>query len=66
MTVQKSDPLNANGVPLPAAEAQVLKNGTPSTLSDIDVRPTSLRPDGAYSIIFTLPASLHASRLLAQ
>jgi hypothetical protein len=39
MTVQKSDPLNANGVPLPAAEVQVLKNGLPSTLPDIDVRP---------------------------
>lgn len=38
MTVHKagSDPLNANGVPLPPAEAQVLKNGLPSTLHDID------------------------------
>ncbi|KAI0297532.1 branched-chain amino acid aminotransferase II [Multifurca ochricompacta] len=36
MTIQKSLPLNANGVPLSAAEAQVLKNGLPSTLSDID------------------------------
>jgi len=47
MTVQKSDPLNANGVPLPAAEAQVLKNGLLSTLPDIDVwpRPILLLPD---------------------
>jgi len=29
--------LNANGVPLPAADAQVLKNGLSSTLPDIDV-----------------------------
>lgn len=68
MTVQKSDPLNANGVPLPAAEVEVLKNGLPSTLPDIDVRPnfTTVRPDGAYHIICTLPASPHASRLLAR
>jgi hypothetical protein len=37
MTLPKSDPLNANGVPLTAAEAQVLKNGLPSALLDIDV-----------------------------
>ena len=40
MTVQKSGPFNANGVPLPATEAQVLKNGLPSTLPDIDVWPS--------------------------
>jgi len=37
MTIPKPDPLNANGIPLPAAEAQVLKNGLPSTFPDIDV-----------------------------
>jgi hypothetical protein len=37
MTIHKSGPLNANGVPLPTAEAQVLKNGLPSSLPDIDV-----------------------------
>ena len=36
-----SGPLNANGVPLPPPEAQVLKNGLPS-LPDIDVCPVSL------------------------
>ncbi|KAI0264978.1 branched-chain amino acid aminotransferase II [Gloeopeniophorella convolvens] len=36
MTVEKSGPLNANGIPLPASEVQVLKNGLPSTLPDID------------------------------
>lgn len=44
MTVHKagSGSLNANGVPLPPTEAQVLKNGLPSTLPDIDVCPVSL------------------------
>ncbi|KAI0288885.1 branched-chain amino acid aminotransferase II [Russula brevipes] len=36
MTIQKSGPLNANGVPLPVVEAQALKNGLPSTLPDLD------------------------------
>ena len=46
MTVYKG-PLNANGVPLPPTEAQVLKNGLPSTLSEIDVCTFSLRRDDA-------------------
>ena len=63
MTIPKPDPLNANGTPLPATEAQVLKNGLPSTLPDIDVRPTLLRPDGAYCIL--LSVSPHSSQLPA-
>ncbi len=57
MTVQKSDPLNANGVPLPAAEAQVLKNGLPSTLPDIDVwpRPILLLQDEADPLLALTP-----------
>jgi hypothetical protein len=35
--IQQSTPLNANGVPLSETEAQVLKNGLPSKLPDIDV-----------------------------
>ncbi len=44
MTVQRAGagPLNANGVPLPPPEAQVLKNGLPSALPDINVCPVSL------------------------
>ncbi|KAI0247839.1 branched-chain amino acid aminotransferase II [Lactifluus subvellereus] len=36
MTIEKSGPLNANGIPLPATEVQVLKNGLSPTLPDID------------------------------
>jgi hypothetical protein len=39
--IQKSGPLNANGVPLPLVEAQALKNGLPPTLLDLDVCPNS-------------------------
>jgi hypothetical protein len=35
--IQQSTPLNANGAPLSETEAQVLKNGLPSKLPDIDV-----------------------------
>jgi len=38
MTIQKSEPLNPNCVPLPLTQAQLLKNGLPTTLPDIDVR----------------------------
>lgn len=48
MTIHTASPLNANGVPLPPPEAQVLKNGLPSTLPDIDVCPVSLSRDDAY------------------
>jgi hypothetical protein len=43
MTIHKagSGPLNANGVPLPPSEAQILKNGLQS-LPDIDVCLLSL------------------------
>ena len=55
MTIHKSGPLNANGVPIPAAEAQVLKNGLPSSLPDIDVQPIFLRRDEADSTIAFAP-----------
>jgi hypothetical protein len=42
MTIENTGPLNANGVPLPAIEAQLLKSGIPSTLRDIDVASISL------------------------
>lgn len=48
MTIHSAGPLNANGVPLPPPEAQVLKNGLPSTLPDIDVCPVSLSRDDAH------------------
>ena len=37
MTIQESAPLDANGVSLPIAGAQILKNGPSSSLPDIDV-----------------------------
>ncbi|KAI0055926.1 branched-chain amino acid aminotransferase II [Artomyces pyxidatus] len=36
MAIEKTEPLNANGMPLPTADLQVLKNGLPPTISDID------------------------------
>ncbi|KAI9452412.1 branched-chain amino acid aminotransferase II [Lactarius psammicola] len=36
MTLQESTPINANGISLPTAGAQVLKNGPSSSLPDID------------------------------
>jgi len=37
MAVKDSGPVSANGLPMPAADAQILKNGIPPVVSDIDV-----------------------------
>ena len=38
MTFKSSELLNANGLPLPSGDVQVIKNGTLPTISELDVR----------------------------